>query len=71
LSDLGAVVEGVPDIPSFAIAEVEAFFELAEVFFEDLMDDAELLEPACLLIMIGGAVSSTSQLHCVRVRTCQ
>lgn len=64
-------MEGVPDFPFFAIAEVDAFFEPAGVFFEDLMDEEELLEPDCLLVMIGGAVSSTSQLHCVRVRTSQ
>jgi hypothetical protein len=49
---------------TFGIVVVEAFREARGVCLVDLIEEAELLGTLCILLAsIGGAVSSTSQLH--------
>jgi hypothetical protein len=53
------------DFSSFGIVVEEAFREAAGVAFADFKEEAELLEAVFVLRAdIGGAGSSTSQLHC-------
>ena len=52
----------------FGIVVVEAFREARGVCLADFVEEAELLGTLCiLLVSIGGAVSSTSQLHYLEI----
>jgi len=54
----------IPVLSTFGMLAEEACLDAEGVFFPDLIDDAALPAADCpLIVVIVGAVSSTSQLH--------